>query len=397
MTVVSIRDGRTAAPRPSRRARALSTESAFDVLARARTLETTGRKVLHLEIGEPGVATPPYVVAAGVRALEAGRTGYAPPAGWAPLREAIAADLSARRIVASADRIVVTPGGKPALFLALQTIIEPGDEVLVPDPGFPIYPSAVRVAGGRPVPYALDRARSFGLDLDRIAALVTRHTRVLVLNLPSNPTGAAADRATLEAVAELAVRHRLLVVTDEVYAPFHYDGTPPSIAAIPGMAERTIVVDSFSKRFAMTGWRLGFACLPAPLVGAFTRYVINTFSCVPPFVQEAGLAALEGPSAWTAELVASLARRRDKLVRGLSAIPGIRCPVPAGAFFAFPEVPATIGDFAHRLLEEEGVAVLDGAGFGPSGSGFVRISFAAPDEVLDEAVLRIRRLAEVAP
>jgi aspartate/methionine/tyrosine aminotransferase len=381
---------------PSRRARGLGTEAAFEVLGRAQAIEARGREVLHLEIGEPGVPTSPHVVEAAVRALRDGRTGYAPPAGVPALREAVAADLVARGIPAKPGSVVVTAGAKPALFFAFHTLLEPGDEALVPDPGFPVYASVVRACGARPVSYRLDRHDGFTLDPASVAEAVSPRTRVLVLNQPHNPTGAAAEPAALDAVADLAVRYGLTVVADEVYHRFRYGPPHPGIAARPGLAERTVVVDSFSKTYAMTGWRLGYAHLPAPLVEPFTRYVINALSCTPPFVQAAGLAALAGSQEWVTALVAALARRRAEVVAALATIPGVTCPPPAGAYYAFPEVPGIIPDFASRLLETEGVALLDGSGFGAGGKGHVRLSFAASEAVLREALVRIRRFVETA-
>lgn len=373
---------------PASRVNALSGEGAFEVLAAARRLEAAGRDVVHLEIGEPDGATPPHVIEAGVRALHDGHTRYVDPAGLPALRAAIAASLAWRGVRAPAESVVVVPGAKPMLFYALLAVLEPGDEVLVPDPGFPIYASVVRFAGGVPVGYGLDA---------NLAALVTPRTRALVVNLPGNPTGGVATPAALRALAELALRHDLTVISDEVYGRLRYDGHVDSIAALPGMLERTVIVDSFSKSYAMTGWRLGFGVVPAPLVERVTMLVVNGTSCTPPFVQLAGLAALTGPQESVATAVARLERRRDWLVDGLNGLPGIRCPRPDGAFYAFPDVRKieerarlSTAQLAARLLEVHGVAVLPGTGFGPGGAGHLRLSFAVSPAVLDLALERIR-------
>jgi len=373
---------------PASRVNVLSGEGAFEVLAAARRLEDAGRDVAHLEIGEPDGSTPPHVIEAGVRALHDGHTRYVSPAGLPALRDAIAESLAWRGVRAQAEDVVVVPGAKPMLFYALLAVVERGDEVLVPDPGFPIYASVVRFAGGVPVGYRLDAS---------LATLVTLRTRALVVNLPGNPTGGVASPAELSALAELALRHDLTVISDEVYGRIRYDGHVDSIAALPGMLERTVIVDSFSKTYAMTGWRLGYGVLPAPLVERVTMLVVNGTSCTPPFVQLAGLAALTGSQESVAAAVARLERRRDWLVDGLNGLPGIRCPRPDGAFYAFPDVRKieerarlSTAQLAARLLEVHGVAVLPGTGFGPGGAGQLRLSFAVSPAVLDLALERIR-------
>ncbi|HKC38550.1 MAG TPA: aminotransferase class I/II-fold pyridoxal phosphate-dependent enzyme, partial [Gemmatimonadales bacterium] len=349
---------------PASRVNALSSEGAFDVLVAARRLEAAGRHVVHLQIGEPDGPTPPHVVEAGVRALHDGHTRYVNPAGLPALRDAIAASLPWRGVRgASAENVVVVPGAKPMVFYALLAVLEAGDEVLVPDPGFPIYPSVVRFGGAVPVRYPLDQVG--GLDAERIAPLIGPRTRALVVNLPGNPTGGVATTDALHAIAALAVRHDLVVVSDEVYGRIRYDGRSDSIAALPGMLERTIIVDSFSKSYNMTGWRLGFGVLPAALVERVTTLVVNGTSCTPPFVQLAGLAALTGPQDSVTAAVARFERRRDWLVDGLNGLPGVRCARPEGAFYAFPDVRLVeersglaTRELAARLLDDYGVAVL---------------------------------------
>lgn len=381
----------SAAPAYAPRLDTLAGEGAFQVLADARRLEAQGRHVVHLEIGEPDTTTPPHVVEAGVRAVRDGDTRYAPPAGLPELRAASADWLRARGIAADADHVVITSGGKPALFFALLALVEPGAEVLVPDPGFPAFPSVVRFAGGHPVGYA----PAYGAA--GIAARITARTRVLVLNSPNNPTGGVLSVGTLEEIAELACRHDLWIVSDEVYSQLVYDGPHVSIAAVPEVARRTVVVESFSKTFAMSGWRLGFAAAPRALAERLTCLVVNGTSCTPPFVQRAGLAALTGPQDHLAETVARLERRRDWLVDGLNGIPGVHCARPGGAFYGFPDVRTLLGraglsteQLAARLLTDHGVAVLPGTAFGPGGAGFLRLSFATSPTQLDLALERIR-------
>ncbi len=355
----------------------LGTEQAYVVLAAARRLEAAGHKVVHLEIGEPDMPTPPHVVEAGVRALRDGLTRYALAAGVPELREAIARSLVARGVRAGPDNVVVTPGAKPMLFCAALALIEPGAEVLTPDPGFPIYESVVRFAGGRVVYYPLDETRDFAPDVQAIAQRITPRTRVLILNLPHNPTGGVAAPRDLEALADLAQRHDLWVISDEVYGQIRYDGRRDSIAALPGMSERTVIVDGFSKGYSMTGWRLGFGVMPATLTGAMTTLLINK------------------P---VARMVAGLKVKRDQLGRGLNAIDGVRCAAPAGAFYCFPDIGGvlertglTCEAFAQRLLAEQHVAVLAGTAFGPGGAGHLRMCYATEPAELERALGALRR------
>ena len=380
---------------PASRVAALSGEGAFEVLVAAGRLEAAGQRVVHLEIGEPDGATPPHVVEAGARALRDGHTRYVNPAGLPVLCDAIAASLAARGVRASAENVVVVPGAKPMVFYALLAVLEPGDEVLVPDPGFPIYPSVVRFAGAVPVGYPLDADGC--IDVARLSELIRPRTRALIVNLPGNPTGGVATPGDLTAIAELALRHDLTVVSDEVYGRIRYDGRVDSIAALPGMLERTVIVDSFSKTYSMTGWRLGYGALPAALVERVTKLVINGTSCTPPFVQLAGVAALTGPQDAVTAAVARLERRRDWLIDGLNGLPGVRCSSPGGAFYAFPDVRQverraglSTDQLAARLLEAYGVAVLPGTGFGPGGAGHLRLCFAVSPADLDLALERLR-------
>ena len=382
------------------RLHSLGTEDAYVVLGAARALEAAGHRVVHLEIGEPDVPTAPHVIEAGIRALREGRTRYALAAGVPELRDAIARSLAPRGVRATRENVIVTPGAKPMLFCAALALIEPGDEVLCPDPGFPIYESVVRFAGGRVVYYPLAEARGFSPDVDAIAERITPRTRVLILNHPHNPTGGIAAPDDLARLAALAVRHDLWVISDEVYWHVTYGGHPSSIASLPGMAERTVIADGFSKSYSMTGWRLGYGVMPVSLAGPMTTLVINNLSCTATFVQYAGLAALEGPQDSVHRMVAGLKAKRDLLIGGLNGIEGVTCATPAGAFYAFPDISGllertglTCGAFAERLLAETYTAVLAGTAFGPAGEGHLRLCYAAERADLELALERLRSWA----
>ena len=384
-------------PSAAARLAALNGEGALDVLSRAAVLESQGRSIAQLAIGEPQFAVAPHIVEAGVRALRDGDTRYGPPAGIAPLRAAIAATLGSRHVEASADDVIVTPGAKPMLLYAFLATVEPGAEVLVPDPGFPIYPSLTRFAGGAAIGYRLDPSRAFAPDVADIAARITPRTRVLVLNAPHNPTGGSIDARTVEEIADLALRHDLLVISDEIYGRITWEEKPtPSIAALPGLRDRTIVVDGFSKAYAMTGWRLGYGLVPRWLVERLTTLAVNGHTCTPPFIQRAGLAALTGPQDSVHAMVAELGRRRDEVVTALRAIPGVRCAAPSGAFYAFPDVSGALAasgltapQLADRLLEEHDVALLPGNGFGAAGASHFRISFAGTAGAVRDGLARL--------
>jgi aspartate aminotransferase len=376
----------------------IGSETAFEAAARARALEATGRSVIHLELGEPDFDTPANVRAAAQRALDQGWTHYGPPLGLPALREAIAADATARKgFAVDADHVAVVPGGKPVMFFALLALAQEGDEVVYPDPGFPIYESMARYVGATAVPYAITQVNDFRVDLDELERLVTDRTRLLVVNSPANPTGGVFTRDDIERIAALALRHpELTVLADEIYGRIVHDGEHVSIASLPGLAERTIVLDGFSKTYAMTGWRLGYAILPPPLVVPFSKLIINSVSCVSSFSQVAAVEALTGPQDDVAAMVREFRARRDIVVEGLNRIPGIECALPAGAFYAFPRVSGTGLDgatFAERLLAEQGVCVLAGTAFGAVGAGHVRISYATSREHLAEALERIATFA----
>jgi aspartate/methionine/tyrosine aminotransferase len=380
--------------RQASRMQSIGTESAFEVTARARALEATGRHVIYLQIGEPDFDTPANVREAAKRALDDGATHYAPFPGIPDLRAAIADDATARKgFPVTPDRVFVTVGGKGVMLYAIMGLIDPGDEAIVPDPGYPIYESLVRFVGGTAVPIPIRMANDFRLDVDELASLVTPRTRMIVINSPANPTGGVLTRGDLEWVAELAIRHDLVVLADEIYGRILYDGEEHvSIASLPGMAERTIVLDGFSKTFAMTGWRLGYAIVPPALVGMYGQLIINTISCAPTFAQIGAVEALRGPQDDVDAMVVEFRARRDLIVDGLNAIPGIRCLRPTGAFYAFPDISGTGlsgAELAERLLQEAGVCVLAGTAFGGFGRDHVRISYANSRENLSLALERI--------
>jgi len=377
----------------------IGTESAFEAAARARALEATGRSVIHLEIGEPDFDTPANVREAAKRALDTGKTHYPPFAGIPELRSAIATDTAARRGFApDPANVFVTVGGKGVMYYAILALVNAGDEVIVPDPGYPIYESVTRFVGGVPVAIPIRQENQFRLDPDELASLVTDRTRLIVINSPANPTGGVLTRGDLERIAEIALRHDLAVLSDEIYSRILYDGEEhTSIAALPGMIERTIVLDGFSKTYAMTGWRLGYGIVPADLAPGFGRLLINSVSGATTFAQWGAVEALRGPQDDVGAMVAEFRARRDLVVDGLNAIPGLRCLRPAGAFYAFPEVAGTGltgAELAERLLAEVGVSVLAGTAFGTVGTNHVRLSYANSRENLAEALRRIRAVVE---
>ena len=375
----------------------LGTESAFEVLARAKAVEASGRTVVHLEIGEPDFATPHHIVEAGIEALRGGATHYTPANGIAELREAIAEDAGRRRgIHVDPAEVVVTPGAKPILFFGLTALANAGDEVAYPDPGFPIYESVIAFLGAKPAPVPLLEASDFVFDLDRLRAAVGPRTRLIVLNSPQNPTGGVLDRAAIEAIAELALRHDCWVLSDEIYSRLLYEGEHLSIAALPGMRERTIILDGFSKTYAMTGWRLGYGIMPAELAEHVTKLAVNSVSCTAAFTQQAGIAALRGSQQAVEGMLAEFRARRELVVEGLNAIPGISCRWPKGAFYAFPNITAlglSSAELADRLLLDHGVATLSGSSFGAAGEGYLRLSYATSRDNLREALRRIAAAA----
>ena len=360
----------------------LGTESAFEVLARAKAMEAAGSKVIHLEIGEPDFPTADHIVNAAIDALRAGHTHYVPAPGIPALREAVAAflDRTGRMPGISPDRVVVTPGAKPIMFFTILALCGPGDEVLYPDPGFPMYESITAFAGATPVPLPLRESNGFRIDVEELKSLISERTRLLVLNSPHNPCGSALTAADCAAIAEIALSRDLVVLSDEVYWALRYSaGKHASVLDVPGMADRTILLDGWSKTYAMTGWRLGFGVFPPALVEPITRLAINSVSCTSAFSQYAAIAALTGPWDPVADMLAEFRRRRDVIVAGLNDIPGVSCLEPDGAFYVFPRITGTglsSGELAARLLDEGGVAALSGTAFGRYGEGYLRFSYA---------------------
>lgn len=387
----------SSARRVAARMNTIGTEGAFAVSARARALEAQGRPMIHLQIGEPDFDTPAHVREAAKRALDEGATHYAPFPGIPELRKAIAEDVTRRKgFAADPSRVFVTVGGKGVMLYAILGLIDPGDEVIVPDPGYPIYESLTRFVGATPVPIPIRMEHEFRLDVEELASLITPRTRLLIINSPANPTGGVLTRSDLERIAELAEEHDLWVMTDEIYGRILYDGAEHvSFASLPGMADRTIVLDGFSKTFAMTGWRLGYAVVPDSLKEVYGELVINTISCAPTFAQVGAVAALTGPQDDVEAMVVEFKARRDLIVQGLNEINGIRCATPLGAFYAFPDISGTGlsgAELAERLLTEADVCVLAGTAFGGVGGEHIRISYANSRENLTEALNRIGRL-----
>jgi aspartate/methionine/tyrosine aminotransferase len=382
------------APRMAR----LGTESAFEVLARARQLERAGREIIHLEIGEPDFDTPVHIKEAAKQALDAGATHYGPSAGLPELREAIAKHVAETRGVPVApEEVVVTPGAKPIMFFTIMALIGDGDEVIYPNPGFPIYESVINFVGGVPVPIPLREESGFGFDLELFERRVSSKTKLIVINSPENPTGGVLDRDQLGRIADVARRRGIPVLSDEIYRQFLYEGEFASIMGLPGMREQTILLDGFSKSYAMTGWRLGYGVMPPALAEHVARLMVNSNSCTASFVQLAGIAALQGDQTPVARMVAEFKRRRDLLVDGLNRLPGVRCARPRGAFYVFPNITGTrrpSAEVAERLLTEAGVAALSGAAFGAHGEGYLRFSYANSESNLRLALERMRPVFE---
>ncbi|HEU0193131.1 MAG TPA: pyridoxal phosphate-dependent aminotransferase [Gaiellales bacterium] len=383
--------------RPAKSMQRLGTERAFEVLARAKALEAEGRPVIHLEIGEPDFPTPSNIVEAGVRALRDGHHHYCPSAGLPVLRETCADHLSqSRGIPIDAGRVLVSPGAKWFLFFGVAATCEAGDEVIYPNPGYPIYESAIRWMGARPVPIPITEDRGFAFTPEDLAERLTPRTRMVILNTPANPTGGAFDRELNEGIARVLADHDCFILSDEVYSELLYDGKHDSIAA-HGLLDRTILLDGFSKTYAMCGWRLGYAAVPEVLVEPLTRFLINSAACTAPAVQLAGVEALTGPRDEVDAMTAEFARRRELLVAGLNRLPGVSCIQPRGAFYAFPNITGTGLDereLANRMLDEAGVAVLAGSDFGEHGAGYLRLSYANSVENLEAALKAMDGLLE---
>ncbi|HUQ42178.1 MAG TPA: pyridoxal phosphate-dependent aminotransferase [Candidatus Limnocylindrales bacterium] len=389
----------------ARRMGRLGTETAFEVLARARALEAQGRHIVHLEIGEPDFDTPKTVTAAGVAAIERGETHYTPSAGIVELREAIANYLNrARDLEIDPAQVIVAPGAKPIMFYAILALVDHGDEAIFPDPGFPIYASMISFAGGTPVSLPLREKNDFVPDMDELRRLVTDKTKLIILNSPHNPTGGLLSKEAVREIARIARERDIWVLSDEIYAELIYDGTHHSIAREEGMAERTIILDGFSKTFAMTGWRLGYGAFPKSLVEPVAKLVTNSVSCTATFTQRAGIVALSQRPPEVDVMLKAFRERRDSIVKGLNKIDGITCRTPAGAFYVFPNITGlglgNAATVASRVLQEAGVACLAGTAFGEIGEGHLRLSYANSLENLELAVDRIRdwaRSARTAP
>jgi len=373
----------------------IGVETAFEVLVRARALEAQGRDIIHLEIGEPDFDTPRHIVEAGKDALDQGWTHYGPTQGLPELREAIASYICRTRgIRVGAEHVCVVPGGKPIIFFPLMALLEPGDEVIYPNPGFPIYESMINFLGAKPVPIPLVEDRGFSFDLNVLKDSLSPKTKMLILNSPHNPTGGVIPAADVRAIADLVRDRDLVILSDEIYTRIYFDEEAPlSISTLPGMLEKTIILDGFSKTYAMTGWRMGYGVMPTWLVDPVNKLMVNSNSCTASFTQRAGIAALNGPQDDVTKMVEEFRRRRDAFCAALNTIPGFRCPIPGGAFYAFPNIQGTgwkSKDLADALLQKAGVACLSGTAFGAYGDGYLRFSIANSYEKLMDAVERIR-------
>lgn len=374
-------------------------ESAFDVLARARALEPKGRNIIHLEIGEPDFDTPQPIVDAAKEALDQGWTHYGPPQGLPEFREVVADYVSqTRNINVGAQHVCIVPGAKPMLFFPMLALIEAGDEVMYPDPGFPIYRSMIGFLDATPVAIPLREERGFSLDLDFIEDNITDRTKLIILNSPHNPTGGVIPESDIRGLAGIVRNRDVMILSDEIYARICYDGEAFSPASVPGMLEKTIIMDGFSKSYAMTGWRLGFGVMPEWLAGAVTKLMANSNTCAATFVQRAGIPGLNGPQTEVDDMVKAFRQRRDMFCPALNAIHGFRCSMPCGAFYAFVNVEGTglkSREVEGILLEQAGIACLDGAAFGERGEGYLRLSYANSFENLAEAVRRIEAISKI--
>ena len=380
----------------SSRQKRLGTETAFETLAKAKKLEAQGKNVIHLEIGEPDFDSPKHVVTAAKKALDEGFTHYGPSAGQPELREAIAVhqgEVNGYKI--SSDRVIVTPGAKPVMFFSILALIERGDEVIYPNPGFPIYESMINYVGGTAVPMKLEESKNFNANIDDLKKLINDKTKMIIINTPNNPCGSVTQIEDLEQIAKIAVENDIIVLSDEIYKDMYYQGEHYSITKFKGMKERTIILDGFSKSYAMTGWRLGYGIFPEFMIDDITKLMTNSVSCTSVFSQMAAIAALEGPKDFTLNMMEKFKIRRDIVVDGLNSIDGINCKTPLGAFYAFPNISGTglsSSDFADIALDNYGVALLSGTAFGDYGDNYIRISFANSDDNLREAIDRLNRM-----
>ena len=375
----------------------LGTESAFEVLARARALEAQGKEIIHLEIGEPDFETPKHIVEAGRKAIADGFTHYGPTAGLPQLRESIARNSGeVRGINTDPANVVVTPGAKPIMFYVLLALAEPGVEVIYPNPGFPIYESMIKFCGATPVPMQLLEEKDYHPDLAALPGLITDKTRLIIINSPENPCGSTLTKEELETIAGIVKQHPdLYVMADEIYKDILYTGEHYSISSIPGMQERTIILDGFSKSYAMTGWRMGYGILPEELVPHIVKLAVNSVSCAASFTQMAAVAALEGPKDEVEAMIAEFGIRRRLIADGLRSIPGVNCPEPEGAFYAFPSIKGTgltSAEFEDRAMNQAGVALLSGSAFGEFGEGYVRLSYANSQDNIKQAIDKLDKM-----
>ena len=369
-------------------------EGAYHMLAKAQALEAAGKNIIHLEIGQPDEPTFPNIAQAGMRAIEEGYTRYTPSAGIKALRQAIAQDAGNRRgLSLTSEQVVIGPGAKPFLFFPTLALVRPGDEVIFPDPGFPTYQAMVEVAGGTPIPVPLREEQDFSFDLQAFDQLVSPRTRLVILNSPSNPTGGVMPLAVLQHIAESAIRHNFWVLSDEIYSRLIYETPAPSVATLPGMAERTIICDGFSKTYAMTGWRLGYGIMPHALAERVELLLTHSIGCTASFTQIAGLEAIQGQQESVEEVVKTYRIRRDVIVKGLNQLPGVHCRMPQGAFYVFPNVSdlgLSSNALAEYILEKAGVALLPGTSFGHNGEGYLRLCFANSLDNISEALRRLQ-------
>ncbi len=381
-------------PTFAKRMSRLGTESAFEVLAKAKSLEAQGKDIIHLEIGQPDFSTPMNVCEAAFKAMKDGHTGYCPSAGLPEFREVVAQHISETRgIDIHPDEVTVTPGAKPIIFFTILALVDEGDEVIYPEPGFPVYESVIDFIGGKAVPLPLREEVGFRFRIDDLIDAITERTKLLILNSPQNPTGGILTEADLNAIAELARKHNFYILTDEVYSRLLYEGTHQSILSLPGMKEKTILIDGHSKTYAMTGWRLGYGVAPREIADKITRLTINSNSCTATFTQIAGIEALTGPQTFVTQMVSEFKIRRDAIVDGLNAIDGITCIKPLGSFYVFPNVtqlPLSCEALADYLMDEVGVALLPGTAFGKYGDGYLRLSYANSLENIKDALSRIK-------
>ncbi|MCH8306462.1 MAG: pyridoxal phosphate-dependent aminotransferase [Candidatus Marinimicrobia bacterium] len=374
----------------------LGTETAFEVLARARALEAQGKSIIHLEIGEPDFDTPRHIIEAAHKALDEGWTHYGPASGDINLKEAIVDEIkSSRNIDIGVENVVVTPGAKPIMFFGILSCVEEGDEVIYPNPGFPIYESMINFIGAKPVPLTLREEKDFSFEIDELSDLINDKTRMIIINSPQNPTGGVLSLEDLEQIASLVAERDIIVMTDEVYSRMVYDGEHHSILSLDGMKEKTILIEGFSKTYAMTGWRLGYGVMPENVADMVSKFMVNSNSCTASFTQRAGIQALTGSQEDSENMIAEFKERKSVIVDGMNSIPGISCRTPKGAFYVFPnikETGMTSEEAENKFLNDAGVACLKGTSFGANGEGYIRFSYANSKENIREALERIERV-----